>query len=48
MRLVPLVLVALSLMSGASHAEQISGQAARAELFDTCGIGLQLAGCLSD
>lgn len=48
MRLVPSVLVALSLMSGASHAEPISGQAARAELFDTSGIGLQLAGGLSD
>lgn len=42
------VLMVLGLTGGASVAEPIGGQAARLELFDTAGIGLQLAQVLSD
>ena len=48
MRLALSVLVSLSVMGGTSFADPMNGQEAGAELFDTSGIGLQLAGGLSD
>ena len=48
MRAILSVLVALGLVSGASVAEPIGGQAASLELFDTSGIGLQLSQGLSE
>lgn len=48
MRVILSVLLALSVVSGASVAEPIGGQRASLELFDTSGIGLQLSQSLSE